>query len=130
MTTATFSILNGQQYMNLTTFRKSGKAIVTTVWFAQEGDTLFVFTTADAGKAKRIRNSGRVQVAPSDRAGKPLGPAVDAHARLLNAAEGAHADVLLSKKYGLMKRLIGAIHLLRRDRNVYIAITPASGAAQ
>lgn len=130
MTTATFSTLHGQQYMNLTTFRKSGEAMVTTVWFAQESDTLFVFTTADAGKVKRIRNSGRVQVAPSDRAGKPLGPAVDAQARLLNAAEGAHADVLLSKKYGLMKRLIGMIHLLRRSSNVYIAITQVPGAVQ
>lgn len=129
MTTSTFSTLNGQQYMNLTTFRKSGEAMITPVWFAQEGDTLYMFTTADAGKVKRIRNSGRVQVSPSDRAGKPLGSAVDAHARLLNAAEGAHADVLLSKKYGLMKRLIGVVHLLRRSSNVYIAITQAPGAA-
>ncbi|SCG01245.1 hypothetical protein GA0115255_116141, partial [Streptomyces sp. Ncost-T6T-2b] len=38
----------------------------TPVWVMRDGDCLAVWSVADAGKVKRIRNSGRVTVAPCD----------------------------------------------------------------
>ena len=69
-----FDALANQQFMNLITVRKSGAEIPTPVWFVQSGDRLYVMTGNNAGKVKRIRNNPQVQVAPSDRAGTPLGP--------------------------------------------------------
>ncbi|MFM7677639.1 MAG: PPOX class F420-dependent oxidoreductase, partial [Roseiflexaceae bacterium] len=69
-----FDALANQEFMNLITQRKSGADVATPVWFAQDGDRLYVMTGRTAGKVKRIRNNPRVQVAPSDRAGTPLGP--------------------------------------------------------
>ena len=59
-----FSSLSGAQYMSLRTFRKSGVAVTTPVWFAETGGKLYFLTANDAGKVKRIRNNQQVTVAP------------------------------------------------------------------
>src|SRR4051812_9023789 len=78
-----FASLHGQKYMNLITYRKSGEAVTTPVWFVERNGRLYVMTQANAGKVKRIRRNGRVQVAPATMRGQALGPAVDALAREL-----------------------------------------------
>jgi Pyridoxamine 5'-phosphate oxidase. len=78
MTAALFAPLAGHQYMNLTTFRKNGQPVPTPVWFAQEGDRIYVVTQAASGKVKRIRANPRVQLTPSDARGKPLGATIEA----------------------------------------------------
>ncbi|MFN8473696.1 MAG: PPOX class F420-dependent oxidoreductase [Anaerolineae bacterium] len=120
-----FTALDGHKYMNLTTFRKSGAGVVTPVWFAESGGRLYVMTQMSTGKTKRIRNNGRVEVAPSDRAGKPLGPSAPGQARLLSGAEADAANDLLSKKYGLMKRMFELMGVARKNARVFIEITPA-----
>jgi uncharacterized protein len=118
--------LRGQQYLNLTTFRKNGQPVTTPVWFAQEGDTLYVFTLAESGKVKRIRNNGQVEVGPCDRSGKPLGPVAPAHATIVDGEQARHADAVLNQKYGLLKRAFDLLARLRggRDARAFLAITP------
>ncbi len=69
-----------QQFLNIETFRKSGAGVKTPVWFAQDGKTLYVWTQADSGKAKRIRINPDVKIAPSKADGTPLGEWVPAKA--------------------------------------------------
>jgi PPOX class probable F420-dependent enzyme len=52
-----FDQLTQQQYINLETFRKNGVGVKTSVWFVQDGDTIYVRTVANSGKVKRIRNT-------------------------------------------------------------------------
>ena len=40
---------NNQEFLSLETFRKSGIGVKTPVWFAQEGDTLYIWTVSDSG---------------------------------------------------------------------------------
>ena len=47
--------LDREAYLNLATFRRSGAAVETPVWFAAHAGRLYVFTEADAGKVKRLR---------------------------------------------------------------------------
>ena len=122
---AAWPTLQKQQFMNLFTYRKSGAAVKTPVWFAQRGERLYVFTGADAGKVKRIRNNPRVLVGPSDRAGNPLGPTAEAVARVLPPEEHAAAKAALDDKYGLMKLLFDVMGTLRGMQRAYIEITPA-----
>src|SRR5215210_6903940 len=51
-----FEALRKRKYVNLTTFRKSGEAVDTTVWFALVDGRVYVQTGRDSGKVKRIRN--------------------------------------------------------------------------
>jgi hypothetical protein len=52
----------GQQYLNLETYRKTGQAMPTPVWFLEDNGTLYVRTVANSGQVKRIRNNSRVRV--------------------------------------------------------------------
>lgn len=123
--TSSFDLLRDQQYMNLITFRKSGEAIATPVWFVQDGARLYVVTAANAGKVKRVRNNARVDVGPSDRAGKPLGATMPARAHELPAAEHSRADALLTQKYGLQKRAIDLLQRVRGTQRTYLEIVRA-----
>ncbi|WP_165360580.1 PPOX class F420-dependent oxidoreductase [Candidatus Chloroploca sp. Khr17] len=120
-----FSILYKQQYANLFTFRKNGEAIKTPIWFAERQGKIYVMTTMDSGKVKRIRNNGRVQIGPSDRAGKPLGPTVEAHARILEEHETQVAKDALDRKYGLFKAIFDFFGTLSGMNRAWIEISPA-----
>ena len=95
-----------QKYLNLETFRKSGESMKTPVWFTQAGQTIYVLTMANSGKVKRIRNNGRVNIAPCRMDGKLTGTWVPAQARqVTDAGISTTVDRLLDKKYGLLKKM-------------------------
>ena len=111
-----------EKYLNLETFRKSGAAVATPVWFAEEAGILYVYSLANAGKVKRIRNNSRVRVMPCDMLGKPKGEWVEARARLLDPAGSDRAHKLLDKKYGWKKRIGGLYSKLMKRERAAIAI--------
>jgi PPOX class probable F420-dependent enzyme len=107
----------GQKYLNLQTLRKNGTSVDTPVWFAQDGEVFYVYSLANAGKVKRIRNNPRVKVIPCDMRGNTEGEWVDANARIVDEPEAERAHKLLNKKYGLIKRIGGFYSkLLNRER--------------
>ena len=80
-------VLGNADYVLLTTFRKDGTPVPTPVWVVRIGDELRVWTIRDSGKVKRIRRSGRAQIAPCTIRGKPRGLSIDATARMLPDSE-------------------------------------------
>ena len=96
--------IRGQKYISLTTFRKTGAAVATAVWFGEQDDKLYVMTRSDMGKTKRIRNNSQVRVAPCTIRGKVTGPEFAATARLLPPDDFARARKSIDRKY-LMARL-------------------------
>lgn len=115
-----FDALNGQQYLSLTTYRKTGQPVATPVWFAREGDTLYIVTQAESGKVKRIRNNPQVQLAPCDVRGNLKGPSFPAVAHILPESAFPTADQVITRKYGLIKRLFDLFQ--RRSKRTYLAI--------
>ncbi|MFI0879460.1 PPOX class F420-dependent oxidoreductase [Streptomyces parvus] len=97
--------LAASRYVLLTTFRRDGRAVPTPVWVMRDGDCLAVWSVADAGKVKRIRNSGRVTVAPCDWRGAPKGDAVPGVAELPAGQDTVHYLDLMKRKYGLVARI-------------------------
>ncbi len=132
---ATFPDLGREQCIALTTFRKTGQAVTTPVWFSERLGTIYVETHADAGKLKRLRHSGRVTLAPCTYSGKVTGSVIAVNARILTESEeSTAASVALAKKYGVMRTLYhfvrNARRMLQRKAKagvVYIAIEPISG---
>jgi hypothetical protein len=101
-----YAAFENQKYLNLETFRKSGVGVKTPVWFVQDGDVLFVRTSTDSGKVKRIRNHSLVNIAPCRMDGTLLGDWIQAEAHEVSEQEIDHkVDKLLGKKYGLMKKI-------------------------
>ena len=132
---ATFPDLRREQCIALTTFRKTGQAVTTPVWFAQRLGTIYVETHADAGKLKRLRHTARVTLAPCTYNGKVTGAVSEGNAHILREPQECTAvSTALAKKYGFMRPLFHFVRnarcwLQRRARVeiVYIAIEPISG---
>jgi PPOX class probable F420-dependent enzyme len=91
--------IQGQKYVSLKTFRKSGVGVATPVWFGEEGNKLYVMTRSDMGKSKRIRNSPRASVAPCSIRGAVTGPEFAATARILPLEEHTRARQAINRKY-------------------------------
>jgi hypothetical protein len=127
---STFAPLLKENYTRLTTFRKNGIAIATPMWFAENAGVIYMYTGATSGKVKRIRNSGRVTLAPCTASGKVTGVEVEAHARIVSGSqEISRAEAALAKKYGIRRRLLyfvfSLMSIVRRqtdDADVYLAI--------
>lgn len=113
------NLFEGQKYLNLETYRKTGVAIATPVWFAAEGDTLWIYSVANMGKVKRIRNNPKVRIAPCDIRGGLKGDWVDARARIVSGQDETLGHQLLGRKYGWLKTF-GNFYsrLLGRERAV------------
>lgn len=114
--------LKGQQFIALTTYRKTGVAVTTPVWFAQNGARLCVWTGADSGKVKRLRNNPQVQLAPSDAAGKPRGESLRGRARILPEGEWPPAFRAMQRKYGLRFWFFRTMAMLRGGQNAFLEI--------
>ena len=93
------------QYVALTTYRRDGTPVTTPVWAAAEGESLYLFTNANAGKVKRLRNSSRAAIAPCTAAGKVTGTQLPAEAFNLTSDQMPKVWRLLTKKYGMAVRL-------------------------
>ena len=128
-----FAAFRDHKYLSLETFKKSGEGVKTPVWFAADPHTdlagdrarLYIYTIGNTGKVKRIRNNGRVKIAPCTMKGKLLGEWVDAIAEIVTGEEAAYGMGLLNKKYFPWKQLLGLFALLSRRERVVMAIRPA-----
>jgi hypothetical protein len=128
-----FAAFAGHKYLNLETFKRSGEGVKTPVWFAADPKAdlasnearLYAYTIGNSGKVKRMRNNGKVRIAPCDARGKVLGEWVDGRAEFLAGAEATYADDLLNKKYFPWKQLLNFFSSFRRRGRNGFVIRPA-----
>lgn len=120
------------KYLSLTSYRRDGTGVATPLWFAQDGDRLFVSTGAASWKVKRIRRDPRVTVAPCGPSGRPRGEPVAGTAALASDEDASRAHALFARKYKydrlwalplfrLFERLRG--HKPSTDEEVVLTIT-------
>ncbi|GAA3298287.1 MULTISPECIES: PPOX class F420-dependent oxidoreductase [Dactylosporangium] len=121
-TPATVERLSEEQYLLVTTFRRDGTPVPTPVWAARDGEALVVWTVGASGKVKRIRNNGRVTVAPCTVRGKPTGEEHPAHAEVLDPAGGRRVRDLIKRKYGLQGRLFVWASIIRRGQDATVGV--------
>lgn len=117
--------LDDASYLSFGTFRKTGIEVKTPVWFAQQGDAIYLFSNDAAGKVKRLRNSTRARVAPCDVRGNVLGAWHEAEARLLvDADDNARAHRALLAKYGWQMATLDFFAKLfgRAQQRVFIVV--------
>jgi uncharacterized protein len=103
------SHLVGEKYINLETYRKNGQGVRTPVWFVErdkdDGSVLYVRTSDDTGKYKRVRKNPSVQIAPCDMRGTVKGKWIKGEARIAGEEEKLKAFKMLEKKYGLLYKM-------------------------
>ncbi|GAB1471945.1 PPOX class F420-dependent oxidoreductase [Chloroflexota bacterium] len=119
-----------QKYINLETFRKNGEGVKTPVWFAEDGETLRIWTEGGSGKVKRIRRDGKVRITPSTADGRSLGEWLETNAIVFESPEEIqHTKDLFLKKYGWMFKMFALLGKVRRGRFVTLEIKLNSSPA-
>ena len=119
MSSDKITILNQHMYINLETYKKSGQAVRTPVWFVISDDEIFVLTSQNTGKVKRIKNNQTIKIMPCGIRGDSKGEWIDGVARIATEPEMQDIIKLRYKKYGFRARLIG---LFKKDNLAGIAI--------
>jgi PPOX class probable F420-dependent enzyme len=118
--------LRPEPYIWLTTFRKSGKAVGTPIWFTSDDSRLYVWTPRDSGKVKRIRAGSPVEVVACDFGGKNThGPTFAGTARLLDEGDSERVRKMIISKYGVAGffSIYGSILRGGRKRTIGVEIT-------
>ena len=120
-----FESLRGHKYAVVVTFRRSGEAVPSPVWFGLDDEgRAYLHTLYNAGKVKRIRNDPRALIVASNARGKPIAPALEGSARVLPKEEWAHAEAALAGAYGLGRKIFQRTFGGPEDMGAYIEITP------
>jgi uncharacterized protein len=121
-----------RRYVSLTTFRRTGAPVSTAVWVSPVGDALVVLTGAATGKAKRLRNDPRVELAECSLSGRVRPGALIVHGRAEIVTDPDEQRRLLAghaAKYGLQYRIYSrVVHLLEKPDgpgDVVLRITDA-----
>jgi PPOX class probable F420-dependent enzyme len=126
-----FAALGDEQFLSLTTFRKSGERVSSAMWVARDGDALIMFTPESSAKVKRLRNSPRVELRPSNRMGRVkegVEPVAGMAEVLTDEDTLERATGMIRRKYGLVYQVIMAIERLIRSgpqKRVILRITRA-----
>lgn len=129
---AGFATLRFKRYLNLETYRRSGAPIRTPLWFALAPSrganaspaTIYVYTTADSGKVKRIRRNGTARIAACTALGRLTGPWIDARVTIVSGEEAGHGMHLINLKYIPLKQILDLLSLFSRHERVVLAIRP------
>ena len=137
MAATTTLALGASDFIQLTTFRRTGEGVPTPVWVVPDGDTLAVFTPAGTGKLKRIRHTPRVTVAECSRRGRVDDDVVPVEAHATATADPAEVDRvtrLLAGKYGLQFKIAMLAERVfargeRRREVIHIRPAPLAGEA-
>ena len=78
--------------MSLTSFRKDGSEVATTVWFALHDGRLLMRTDSTSFKVKRMRRNPSVTVAPCNARGQVKGEPIPGRAVELGPEDGERSD--------------------------------------
>jgi PPOX class probable F420-dependent enzyme len=127
-----FAPLAASRYCSLTTFKRDGTPVATTVNVVVEGDLAYFRTWSTSGKAKRLRHTAQVEARPSGPSGKPKGEiSLPGLAVLLEGAESRKAAGDLARQHPLLHGLlVPRIHRLRGWTTQQYRLDPPPGGDQ
>ena len=103
------SVLSGNGYISLETYRTNGQPVATPVWFTidHNNKVIYVITRTETGKIKRLRNNSNVRIVPCGMRGQPKGEWLNGRATFATQEQQQIALKQRNKKYGLKARLSG-----------------------
>jgi uncharacterized protein len=124
-TTSSFQDFRARRTALLTTYKRDGTPVDTPVTIAVDGDRAFIRSYDKAWKTKRMRNHPEVRIAPSTVLGKPRGPAIEAHSRLLGDQEAERAARAIERRQPILQGiLVPLFHRLKGYRTLHYELLP------
>ena len=109
----------------LTTYKRDGTAVATPVSVAFDGERAFFRSYDKAWKTRRLRRNPAVLAAPATLRGKPTGPAIRAHATLLDGEPACAAARALGRRHRILQAiLVPTVHRLMRYHTMHYELVP------
>ena len=118
-----FGEFGGHRHCLVVTYRRSGEAVPTPVWFGIADEKIYFRSEERVGKIKRIRGNERVLVSPCDSRGKPKGEGVEARARILPPEEEERAEQAIQSNFGGGRRMYESVAMRFGPEGVYVEVT-------
>ncbi|MEM4298229.1 MAG: PPOX class F420-dependent oxidoreductase [Nitrososphaerota archaeon] len=106
--------LRKAKFISLETYKRSGEAVRTPVWFAEKDGLIYFHTPAKSGKVKRLRRNPVVRLAPCSRFGRIEGEWIKGRATRIDGEDAKRIVELVNSRLGLLDRIIGLFH--RKNR--------------
>jgi PPOX class probable F420-dependent enzyme len=126
--TGTLEDLARDRHALIVTYRGDGTPVATPVWAAVAAGRVYVRTERASGKVKRLSRDSRALAAPCTSRGRPLGPPLSMHGRVLDSREETVAEPALAGRYGPVRALFErAMDIMRVDM-CYLELTPEHAA--
>jgi PPOX class probable F420-dependent enzyme len=129
--------ISDEKYVSSTTYRKSGSAVSTPTWIVPlDGGRVGFWTSSRSGKYKRLRNSPKITMQPSDSRGRARDGTTAVEGTVQLVTSGADFDAIQSKvraKYGFMvsmARIFNTLGHLGKGKFPYgdvgVVVTPVA----
>ncbi|WP_327588097.1 PPOX class F420-dependent oxidoreductase [Nonomuraea sp. NBC_00507] len=124
-----FDDLRPHRHLRLTTYRASGEAVPTPVWFVCHDGALYIKTGAHTGKVRRVQRNPRVTIAPSTSRGTPRGADLPALAEDVGQKVPAAVHAAFLRRYGILQRIRDFLVGRRRITPTFLKVTSADGGS-
>jgi uncharacterized protein len=125
-TAGDFEGFRGARQALVVTFKQSGEPVPTPINFGLSDDgKLYFRSEPHVAKIRRLRRDPRVRVCPCNLRGKPLGPMVEAGARILPEPENERAYRIVESNWRADVRLLERVYDRIGVPEVYVEVSPA-----
>ena len=113
--------LEAGKYINILTYKKNGDRVSTPVWFIYKDNKIYIRTSNQSGKVKRIKNNNNVLYALCNISGKIKGEWHSGVAKI----EPDMNKVIFSKiteKYGIFAQIMNILYKIKKMDIIILSI--------
>ena len=109
------------KYINILTYKKNGNRVSTPVWFISKDNKIYIRTSNQSGKVKRIKNNNNVSYALCNISGRIKG---EWHSGLAKIEPDVNKMIFskITEKYGLIAQIINILYKIKKMEIIIISI--------
>lgn len=109
------------KYICILTYKKNGDGVSTPVWFIRKDNKIYIRTSNQSGKVKRIKNNNNVSYALCNISGRIKG---EWHSGLAKIEPDVNKMIFskITEKYGLIAQIINILYKIKKMEIIIISI--------
>ena len=109
------------KYISILTYKKNGDGVSTPVWFVRKDNKIYIRTSNQSGKVKRIKNNNNVSYALCNISGRIKG---EWHSGVAKIEPDVNKMIFskITEKYGLIAQIINILYKIKKMEIIIISI--------
>jgi PPOX class probable F420-dependent enzyme len=109
------------KYINILTYKKNGDAVSTPVWFISKDNKIYIRTSNQSGKFKRLKNNNNVSYALCNIRGKIKG---EWHSGVAKIEPDLNKIIFfkITEKYGIFAQIMNILYKIKKMDIIILSI--------